>query len=219
MIRLKSDSYFRKVGIFFRNELANKFEVLFIISIVLFIILLCVFLGSTQMVNYNTGMTLLESIKFKGMFFGLAFLAGFVPYFYIPILSYLGYIITIANDVAMLSTKCGTFKAIALYLIPGIVELVSISLITAVGFYLCKISTKNRKYVNSSSFGLDDVKIQLYEIRKQPEKAEKMREIKKEKAEKMELNNVKTNYIQVFSYLGLILVIQLILAIIEWIIF
>ena len=62
---------------------------------------------------------------------------------------------------------------------------------------------KKNKYYHSSDFGIDDIKMQLYEIRKNDKKVEEIKNKKIEKAKKIEACNIKIPYLY-FIILGVI---------------
>lgn len=154
-------------------------------------------IGAKAPTNVETVMSQIQNML---AFSAVVILAGVVPYCY---LSFLGVIqiITLMNDFGIRYTY-GISSAPALF-IGGIITCIGISICMSAGFYLCYLTTKKRKYYNASQFSMDDVKMQLYQMRDNKEKIEQMEKKQQEKAKKAEENNIKIPYLKI-SIIGVV---------------
>lgn len=209
--------------VFFGKELRKKTLVLIIISVVIYLSSMIFFMNIANNMENIQDLSMVsgsfyELLKQKVILILLVILAGLVPYFHISVIAYIGYVMTIASDVATYGVEKGNFTAILANIIPVVLDITVISFITAVGIYMCKMFTKKFRYSQRSSFGFSDVRLQIYEMRKQTEKGEKLKKEKEEKVKRMEKNNVKVNYIQIMYYIILAVVIESIVVFIQTII-
>lgn len=217
--KIKKDSLLGNMITFFNQEVKKKTVILFVIAIILYIVLTISFMNVVAEMKEVENITTMSNsfwgiFKSKMILMVLVALSGLVPYFYIPVIAFLGYVATIASDVAAIGIDKGNFSAIVLTVVPVIFDLVVISIMSAIGIYMCKMFTKKFKYSQRTSFGFSDVKIQIYEIRGQKEKADKLREEKQKKIDKMETNNVKINYTQIFYFLLLTGIVEALVSLI-----
>ncbi|MBR1883905.1 MAG: hypothetical protein IJ809_03030 [Clostridia bacterium] len=129
-------------------------------------------------------------------------ISGMAPFIHIPVLVTVVYPITFAMYVA----SQGMFATILLSVM-AFIEIFAMSLIVAIGMYLCKMSTNHFRYNESSSFSFNDVKLQFNEAMKRNEKVEEIKKKMDEKYEKMKKLNEKTNYklVVMFFLLGTII--------------
>lgn len=201
---------------FIKENISKKNKVLFIIGLIIFIVAIIIISSSDiklfkisekeQIVSYK------EVINQKAIILSLILLAGLVPYFYIPIIIYIPYILMLIGDIIYYAEVNGKFKSITLNFIPSIIDIFVTSVIVALGTHLCSTTTKKYKYAQRSSFSMLDIKQQFYEIRKNEEKVKQISEQKAIKEEKMKKNDVKINYIEVIKIGAIAIVINILMA-------
>ena len=85
----------------------------------------------------------------------------------------------------------------------GIIKVIGVGLVVAVGLYYCKLSSKKNKYYHQSGFTFNDVKLSFYDLRKNEKKVEELTKKKEERARKIQESNIKMPY-GYFAVLGLI---------------
>ncbi len=201
---------------FIKENISKKTKVIFLIGLIVFIIATIILLSSDvksidisetqQMGSYK------EVIKQRSLILALLLLAGLVPYFYIPIITYIPYVLIIVGDMIYYAEVNGKFKSIALNFIPSIIDIFVTSVIVALGTYLCNATSKKYKYAQRTSFSMLDIKQQFYEIRKNEEKVKQILEKKAIKEEKMKKNDVKINYMEVVKIGAIAIVINILMA-------
>ena len=115
--------------------------------------------------------------------------SGVTPFVYIPVIGICAYPYMLAIQLMNMSVI-----NMILACIGSVIQIFGISLAISGGIYYCKNSSKRFRYNQSTTFGLDDVKLQVYEATKKEEKLDKLKgklQVKREKREKL---NVKIDY-------------------------
>ncbi|MNV80024.1 hypothetical protein D3C71_1736020 [compost metagenome] len=78
--------------------------------------------------------------------------------------------------------------------VSAVLQLIGIGLAIATGVYYCHNATKRFRYSQGGSMGIDDVKDQYYQLRKDEKSLEKLQLKRQQKLEKKEKLNVKIDY-------------------------
>ncbi len=190
---------------FYNTKLKKMHIILLVIAVVLYIVTFCSTFSSIKSGNFSVAETavapgFLSSVKENALLDLVIIIAGITPYCFLSIMGIVQAIVGV-NGLA-LSYVVGK-KFIATLFMGGLIQLIGISLCVAIGLYFCRLSTKRNKYYHSSDFGIDDIKMQLYEIRKNDKKVEEIKNKKIEKAKKIEACNIKIPYLY-FIILGVI---------------
>ncbi len=218
--------YTDKLLIFFNKDIKKKFIVLLIVSVIL-LMLFTNFMYNINKFDITTGELtadvnnnlvlnrgFFEILKSKLMVLGLTLVAGVVPYFFIPVVGLVGYLLTTGSEVSInILGYQGNFSVLTL--IPLTLDVICISLATSIGIYYASVSTKKFIYSGTKRFTLLDLKLQIYEIMKKEEKIEKIKNKIERRNEKQEKNNVKTKYIEMISIFGIVIIIQFISVLID----
>lgn len=137
-------------------------------------------------------------------------LSGIVPYMYVPVVGFLAFIYSdVVNFVYVISTY-GYLKGIVISFLPLIISVFDISMISAIGIYICKrITVKYKlsdiKHMNSLNF-----KISMYETLGKKNKVKEYKKKKEGKISKLEKNNKKLNYIQIGNTLIIVTILEFI---------
>ncbi|MDD2628422.1 MAG: hypothetical protein PHR25_03215 [Clostridia bacterium] len=207
---------------FIKENISKKTKVLFIIGLIIFIIAMIVISSSDiklfkisekeQIVSYK------EVINQKAIILSLILLAGLVPYFYIPIIIYIPYILMLIGDIIYYVEINGKFKAIAFNFFFYIIDIFVTSVIVALGTHLCSTTTKKYKYAQRSSFSMLDIKQQFYEIKKNEQKVNEILEKKAKKEAKMKENDIKINYIEIVKIAVVAVIMNILMTTIIYII-
>lgn len=184
---------------FISTHVLKNTKVLMIIGIILTVIIVGSFCYSeesmiTELPTAVEKTSILGALKERGMILLLILLAGWVPYFYIPAISYIAYVFMLSGDLFLQMYTRGKGVALMLNILPTFLDIATISIIAALGIYMCKFTTKKYKYTQRTSFSWIDVKIQLYQMTKKQDKYEEAVKKKEEKIKKMEENDVKIDY-------------------------
>lgn len=204
---------------FIKTHIFKKTKLLALIGILLFIIIISVFMRASD--GANTGLeiiektSLLNDIKERFVILLLILVAGWVPYFYIPAIAYLAYIFMLGGDIAVAMELHGRLLTLLLNIIPLALDILTVSIIAAIGIYMSNYTTKKYRYSQRTSFSFLDVKMHLYQITKNQEKYEHAIIKKQEKIDKMKSNDVKIDYANIFKIAPTIIIINIVMCIIQ----
>lgn len=195
----------------FYNQKLKKMHIIFLVimlavfAIMFFSSFSAIRSGKYAVAEGAAPIGLVDSIK-QNLFLDIVIIiAGITPYCFLSVIG-TAQSLTLVNELAL---RYATHSSMMITcLIGGVLEIIGVSLCVAIGLYYCRLSTKKNKYYHHSDFGMDDVKMQLYELRKQEDKLKELTKKKEEKARKIEECNIKIPYFN-FMILGVIsLVIQ-----------
>lgn len=198
---------------FFKENLRKKTIVIFVITLIVFLYFLIMFFNNIDFNNAikNGQNVVLENngifsmIKEKVLVVILLVVSGITPYIYIPVIGiFTSY--GFSSSIVTLFGSTNTFNLIAMS-IGAIIQILGISIAIAQGIYYCKLSTKKFKYSQTNSFGFDDLKKSIYEIRKNEEKVKKIAKKQEEKLKKQQALNVKVPYKMIFTSIVISIVI------------
>lgn len=187
---------------FYNDNIKKTHIIIFVIMAILFVISFISIILSVKVggIDIPTAKSFLNSIKEYAMLDGVIILAGITPYFFLPVLGIVQAIIGVGD---MAARYVAGLSFVPTLFLGGIIEMIGIALSIAVGIYYCKLSTKKNKYYHHSEFSLSDVKMQIYEIRKNEEKIKELTKKKEDKNKEIQECNVKIPYLN-FILLGLI---------------
>lgn len=211
-ININSNDIKMQVMDFYNQKIKKMHIVFLVIMLALFAVMFfssfsAIRSGKFSVAEGATPIGLLDSLK-QNLFLDIVIIiAGITPYCFLSVIG-TAQSLTLVNELAL---RYATHRSMMVTcLIGGILEIIGVSLCVAIGLYYCRLSTKKNKYYHHSDFGMDDVKMQLYEIRKQEDKLKELTKKKEEKAKKIEECNIKIPYFN-FMILGVIsFVIQIV---------
>lgn len=183
---------------FYKINLRKKHIIIYAITLLIFTILSVTFinnLGDSQILlsqidaAKGTSSVLETIFKEKIPLIFLLVFSGITPFIYVPVVGIIGYPYILALNLVDMSAI-----NIILAIFGSIIQLFGATLAISAGIYYCNCSTKKFRYDQSITFGLDDIKLQIYESTKKDEKANKLKEKMQLKKEKREKLNVKIEY-------------------------
>ncbi len=196
-INMNNKDLITRVKQFYNEKIKKAHIILFIISVLIFTVAFASNMyalknGGINISQNATPSSFASDVKNNFLLSLIIIIAGITPY--VPI-SFLGIAESaiLVGDMTIRSYY-GISFLVTLYL-GGFIQLIGVSLCVAVGAYYCKLSTKKNKYYHHSDFGMDDIKMQLYEIRKDNKKLEEITKKKEEKAKQIESYNIKIPYL------------------------
>ena len=183
---------------FYKKNLRKKHIIVYVLSLVVFTFLMVNFISNlsetnkflAQMNNVKDTSNIFSTIiKEKIPLVFLFIFSGITPFLYIPVLGIVGYPYILSVELINMPVLNMVISTIG-----GVVQLFGISLAISAGIYYCTNNTKKFRYDQSSTFGLDDVKLQIYEATKKEDKLKKLQDKRQAKIEKREKLNVKIEY-------------------------
>jgi len=183
---------------FYNKNLKKKHIIVYILSLVVFAILMIMFINNLDQANQL--MAEAKNIKSHSNIFttilkdkipvvALIIFSGITPYVYIPVIGIIGYPYILAMGLMNMSVI-----NMLLACIGSVIQIFGVSLAIAAGIYYCSCSSKKFKYNQSITFGIDEAKEQIYKAAKNEDKLNKLIENKQIKMEKREKLNVKVEY-------------------------
>lgn len=183
---------------FYKTNLRKKHIIVYILSLIFFAIFMTNFINNLDQVNQLLVET--NNIKEHSNIFittitekiPLVFLfvfSGVTPYAFIPVIGIIGYPYILSTQIINMSGF-----SMVLACIGSVIQIFAVSLAVSAGIYYCSYSTKKFRYNQAITFGLDDVKQQIYEATKKEDKLNKIKAKKQLKMEKREKLNVKIEY-------------------------
>lgn len=186
---------------FFKENLRKKTIVIYVICLVLFFVFLNMFMSN---IDFNeileqggkvdlTNNSIFSMIKEKIVVIFLIILSGITPYVYIPVIGIFTSYSFAFNIVSLFGVSNNSFHLIAMS-IGAIIQLFGVAIAVAQGMYYCRLSTRKFRYSQTTSFGVNDVKKAIYEIKKDNEKVEQVEKVQQEKIKKQEELNEKVPY-------------------------
>ena len=222
MITVKTNSFktiLNKFILFYNENLKKKHIVIFIISLIFFVFIMSACIASMDSINAMLSelniktepVNILKTIfseKIPLVF--LIIFSGITPFLFIPLIGVVGfpYVITLS----ILSVKG---ISIVFATICAIFQIFGVSLAIATGIYYCKLSTNKFRYSQMSTFGLDDIKQNIYETRNNQEKLIQLKEKRKLKFDKKQKLNVKTPYFMILISFVISVIIVSVFALIS----
>ena len=209
-----------EMGMFIKEHILKKFMILAIAGIIGVILIISTLYLSTTNIGKGDEIAKASSlfyvVKEKAIILLLILFAGWVPYFYIPAVSYIAYIFMLSGDIVLNMQENGALLALFTNTLPAVIDIITTSVIVAIGIYMCNYSSKKYKYAQRKSFSFLDVKIQFYEMTKNEEKYNQLVEKKEKRIEDMKKNDVKIDYKQIIKIVPIMIAINLLMTIIEY---
>lgn len=211
-VNINSSDIKMQVMDFYNQKLKKMHIIILVIMLALFLVMFFSSFSAVKSGKYTVAegaapIGLMDSIKQNTFLDLVIIIAGITPYCFLSVIG-TAQSLTLVNELAL---RYATNRSMMFTcLIGGILEIIGVSLCVAIGLYYCRLSTKKNKYYHHSDFGMDDVKMQLYELRKQEDKVKELTKKREEKAKKIEECNIKIPYLN-FAILGVIsLVVQVV---------
>lgn len=217
------ETYLKDFLVFIDTKLKKPAKVLIIISIVLIAVALIPTLNVIKEQNCvnmcrDQAVTFVSEYLDKLTFLGLTLVAGFVPYVYVTVLGFVGYILEEVVQLSYIIDAHGYLIGTLMGIIPLILNILVISLIGATGLYMCKNATASAKISKVSNMNFTNLKIQFYEAVGNVKKKEELEQRKEKKLGKLKNNQEKNNYLQILNVVIVAAIIQLISVAIQEII-
>lgn len=178
---------------FYNQRLKKMHIIILVISVLLYLISFYTSFSSIRNGNFSlaegvTAPGFISSLKENALLDLVIVIAGITPYCFLSIIG-VAQAIMCVNNLAIRYALGSSFMPTLF--IGGLIQLIGVTLCIAVGLYYCRLSTKKNKYYHHSDFGMNDIKMQLYEIRKDEEKINSLNKKMEDKAKKIEECNVK----------------------------
>lgn len=195
---------------FYNQKLKKIHIILLVISVVLYLISFYTSFSAIKQGNYSlaegiTAQGFVASLKENALLDLVIIIAGITPYCFLSIIG-VAQAIMCVNNLAVRYALGSSFMPTLF--IGGLIELIGVTLCIAIGLYYCRLSTKKNKYYHHSDFGMNDIKMQLYEIRKDEEKINNLNKKMEDKAKKIEECNVKIPLLNFVALGAIAFVIQ-----------
>lgn len=180
----------------YKKNLVKKHIILFFIMTIIFVsyFIYNINLYKTGSISIPDGIvtnSFWNMVKENFFICAVIIFAGITPYACISIIGIIQAALLVYDMILRYVYGSSTLPTL---FVGGIIEIIGFSLCIAVGLYYCKLSTMKSKYNNFSSFSFNDIKKQLYELRKNKKKVDEIERKKEKKYKKIQEYNVKVPY-------------------------
>ena len=211
--------YLREFLLFVDKNLMKKTIILAVISILLVAIALKPMTDSA-LTNSCEGtcsdsITIFSDYTSKLQILLITAVAGIVPYIYISALGFVGYVLSETNTIAYMIKGHGFILGIGMGIIPLLLNIIAISIITALGIYICKTITVGYKISGIKNMNFTNFKIRLYETMRKEDKVTELTNKKNAKIEELETKKEKIKYLQILNTAIVVCVIQFLSVLIQ----
>ncbi len=141
--------------------------------------------------------------------------SGIVPYIYAPVIGYVGYLMAEISNIAYIIKDYGALAGIGASIIPLIINVIIISIVTALGIYMCRTITVGYKISSVKNMNYTNFRIKLYEVLNKQDRVEALTNKKNEKINKLTAKKEKLAYIQILNIAIAVCVLQFISVLIQ----
>lgn len=145
-------------------------------------------------------------------------LAGIVPYIYAPVVGFTGCVISEVSNLTYAIKFHGYLVGTLAYIVPLVLNLLVISVVTALGIYICKAITIGYRVSNIKNMNWLNFRIKLYETLQKQSKVDELTKHKDKKIKKLESKKEKINYLQILNTSIVVCIIQFISVLIQHIV-
>lgn len=213
-------TYLRDFLLFLDKKLLKTIKILLVIAILIIALTLTTYISNAMKdtcvgLCRDEGVTLISEYVSKLKVLIVTAVAGIVPYIFAPVIGFIGYNLSIVSEIAYIIKGMGYVKGILLVIIPTILNVVTISLITALGIYICKTVMVGYRISSVNNMNFLNFRIKLYEGIGNEEKQKKLTEKKEAKLKKLEAKHEKLNYLQIVNVLAVSAVLQFVSTLIQ----
>ena len=194
-----------KLKEFYNTKIKKTHIICMTIMVVIFVLVFIVNIGMYKsganiIPDGAVGESLSGAIQENFLMCAVVIFAGITPYCFLSVLG-IAESAVIVGDMSLRYAWGSSF--LPTMFLGGIIQMIGFSLCVAIGIYYCRLTTRKRKYYNYSSFSFNDVRQQIYEIRKDEKKVKELEKKKKEKYDVAKNSNVKIPYMN-FLLLGIL---------------
>lgn len=204
---------------FFNTNLIKTTKILLLVAVLLVALSIVSFVNSVALQDCvgtcRDGSTIGSEFISKVNVILITLVAGIVPYIYLSVLGFLGYVLKEVYVLAFVIKGHGYFLGTILGIIPLILNIICISLITAAAIYICKTVTVGYRISNLSNMNLLNFKIKFYQILGNEEKQKLLANKKDKKMETLKGKKEKINYIQLLNISVIVALLQFVSVIIQ----
>ena len=203
---------------FFNENLKKKTLILFIIFAIICVVFLIPVVNEikqTITTESTLQIHLWNFIKDKLFMLLITLVAGIVPYMYIALIGGMGYIYQALVEYGYIIVDKGYFVGLLIVIVPLILNLICISLATALGMYLCKVNTNKFKLGQQRNMNWSRFRLEFARVTRNEEKENKIQKKLDEKEAKLESMDIIIKYKDVVTLFVIICILQLISSLIE----
>lgn len=141
--------------------------------------------------------------------------AGIVPYIFAPAVGFIGYILSEVYSFGYIIKGYGYAGGILLGIVPMLLNILTICIVTALGFYICRTVTVGYKISSVKNMNFTNFRIKFYEVLQNEKKVKEFTKKRDAKLEKLQAKKEKINYLQIFNTGIVIAVIQFVSVVIQ----
>ena len=136
--------------------------------------------------------------------------SGMVPYMYVPVIGILSAIAAETTIFANLVLEFGKVKALTMYIIPYVLNILVVAVSSAIGMYICNNATLSQRITSVKSKNSMDFKLTVYEATNKKDKIKALKKEREDKIKKLESKKKEIDLFQVVNIAAILSVIQLV---------
>ncbi|MBQ8044189.1 MAG: hypothetical protein IJ272_08630 [Clostridia bacterium] len=212
-------TYLRDFLLFVDKNLIKTIGILTVLSILLIAICISPMVSSAASVECEgacmDGITLLSDYTSKIQILLFTLVAGIVPYIYISVVGFVGYVLNEVSNIAFLIKGYGYLGGIGAGIIPLILNVVTICIVTALAIYVCRTVTVGYRISSLKNMNFTNFRIKVYEILRMDAKTEALTKKKEDKLNKLQDKKENLNYLQILNTAIVVCIIQFISVLIQ----
>lgn len=212
--------YLKNFLMFINEKLYKQIKVLLIVAILIIALSLTAFV-SQALKDTCVGMCRDESVTLISTYWNklqillVSAISGIVPYLYAPIIGFIGYLLSIVSEISYIIKGLGYVKGIFVSILPFVINVITISLVTSLGIYICKTVMVGYRISNLKNMNFLNFRIKLYEELGNKEKQKKLVKKKETKLKKLESKHEKLDYLQIINVFIVSAILQFIATLIQ----
>lgn len=211
--------FLKKYFKFYIENLRKKVNILIILSVIFIFLSLLFNLKETNIivdgVILKSTMTFLTISKNKIILLAIGIVAGVVPYFYISAFVFVLYLYNEFIEIYTTASYFGLFSGTLRAIVPVLLNMFVISLSTALGIYICKVSTVKYKISQTTNMNWTNFRIKFFEASGNTAGVEKLKAKQDERLKKLNARDNKFEYINIFTTIIFIVFVQIISSLIQ----
>lgn len=212
-------TYLRDFLLFVDKYLMKSMKILCIVAILLTAISLSSMVAIAKTYECEgtcmDGITVWKNYASKIQILLFTLVTGIVPYIYIAVLGFAGYLLSEISDIAFFIKGFGYFGGITAGIVPLVINILIISIVTALAIYICKTVTVSYKIASINNMNFTNFKIRLYQVLGKQDKVDSLTNKKEKKIEKLQNKKEKLNYLQILNTLIVVLILQILSVLIQ----
>ena len=212
-------TYIREFILFFYNKLFKCTGILFVIAVLLMAISIRIINPAVTTSDYDglnpNTISLFGDYIERLKILVVIIVSGIVPYMYAPVVGYVCCLMDEMMNISYRIKEYGILVGVGASVIPLIINVIIISIITALGIYICRTITVSYRISNVKNMNYTNFRIKLYELVNKQDKVKALTKKREEKINKLTAKKEKIAYIQILNIAIIVCILQFVSVLIQ----